>query len=275
MSPGFSHGQDAHATGFDPNEVPRAMFSTEQLLLQPASPSKTNVGLSRTGNIIHGPDGAIRITDQGAVPVHVADLYQPRLSAPPIGSARNFIEHRWRVVNLGSSIAALIRNQPLDGRAHPDFGGSAIRSQFLQPPVLVGAHTLPRLLHRLLRPVADILQIRRKRGLQRLHVHYALRSFGLRRKVVIYHEKQGGQNRNDGNNSQDLNECDSLFQTIGTTIKTRPHPRANQFVEVTTVDVRTPRNLNVVIGMLPAMFVNEAFVTTIAPGVSAPMIDAI
>lgn len=129
----------------------------------------------RTNNFVHGLDRTVGIADEGALTVHVADLYEPRLGGPAVGCGRMLVEHRGSIVHLGTTFRTFICDKTLDCGTHPSRFSGTIGLQLGNPPVFIGIFVVSQLVCRLLWPVAFILDIGGETDLEGTHICHAPR----------------------------------------------------------------------------------------------------
>jgi len=141
-------------------------------------------------NLIHRLDRSIWIADERTLTVHVADFDQPWLCGPAIRCSRIFVEHCGSIVHLRSSVLAFVCHQSLDCWTHPRRCSRTVGFQLGDPPVLVCVFIVAELVHRLLRPMALVLDVGSEADLERTHVCHAFGRLGTHRQAIAHCKKE-------------------------------------------------------------------------------------
>jgi len=148
----------------------------------------------RGNDLIHRLDGSVRVTDEGALAVHVSNFDEPWLSGPAVRRSRVLVEHRRHVVDFWAPLLALVRNKSSDRGAHPSGFLGAIGSQLGDPPIFIGVFIVAKLVCRFLRPVAFVLCVTCQADLQRAHIGHALARLRTHREAIDHSEEKSRQN---------------------------------------------------------------------------------
>ena len=136
--------------------------------------------------------------------MHVADFDQPWLCGPAIRCGGIFVEHCGGVVDLRSPVLAFVCHQSLDCWTHPRRFSRTVGFQLGDPPVLVCVFIVAKLVHRLLRPVALVLEVGSEADLERAHVCHAFGRLGTHREAIAHDKEESRQDTEDSHNSNKL-----------------------------------------------------------------------